>query len=859
MDTGRRRIKLLAIGWGFCLAWSGGMMGGAAAEALDEDLEPGIASRIEELVSAMTLEEKVGLLSGDPATHLDTLPNERLGIPALAMADGPHGIRLGEATCFPTGVAMGAAWDTGLLEEIGHALGREWRAKGRNVLLGPCINLHRVPFGGRNFESFSEDPYHTGRLAAAYVRGVQGEGVIAAVKHFAANNQEEDRRTLNAVVDERTLREVYLAPFEQAVEAGGAWCVMAAYNKVNGHYACENRHLLTEVLKEEWGFEGFVVSDWLAVHSTVPSALAGLDLEMPCTDYFGEPLLRAVHDGEVSVDVIDDKVRRILRAMMRSGIYDRSNERMAGSVRTASFEQPESSRGVPLDSPAHRALALRAARQSIVLLKNENGVLPLDHESLNTLAVIGPNGDTARLGGSGSSEVKPSYSVSPLEGILKEMLPDTKVLFEAGCGQDSTADFLIVPSANLSPLHGEGPGLNASYYANDALEGKPTIQRIDPAIDLVWVYDGPAPGMPVDGFAAVWEGYLTPDITGAHRIGVISDDVFSLFLDGELVVENKKGWNRQQVRSASMHLEAHRPYRVRLEYQEMGEFASIKMGWMRPDASSIESAVAAAEKADAAVVCVGLNAFFEGEGHDRTTLALPGEQEALVRAVAAVNPRTIVVMNNGTPFVPNDWMDVPPAIVEAWYPGQEGGRGLAEILLGEVNPSGKMPFTWPKRWEDCPAYGTYPGHDGEVRFTEGVYVGYRHFDKTRIEPRYPFGHGLSYTNFSYSRIQAAPQADGVEVRVHLKNTGKRAGAEIVQCYVQDAEAAIDQPIKALKAFARVVLEPGKSKTVQLSLPRSAFAYYDVQTQAWRVEPGVFRFLVGSSAQDIRQTAELWLE
>ncbi len=844
MNTHRNRRRITIGFSGFALVAACALTIGAAQEK--EEMEPykdrvqPVEKRVDDLLPRMTLEEKIRLLAGNV---MDTYPNERLGIPALSMADGPHGVRHGNATCFPTGVAMASTWDPALIQRVGEAMAREMLAKGRNVLLGPCININRVPHGGRNFESFSEDPYLAARMAVAYVKGVQGQGVVATAKHFAANNQEWERTTINVRVDERALREIYLPAFEAAVKEAGVWAVMASYNRLNGPYACANHHLLTEILKEEWGFKGIAMSDWGAVHGTVDTANAGLDLEMPRGDFFGPALLEAVKKGDVTEAVIDDKVRRILRVMFTFGLFDGPRPIDKDAVECA----------------AHRALAREVGAAGIVLLKNDGDLLPLDRSRIRSIAVIGPNADVARLGGGGSSEVVSTTSVSPLEGIRAKAGADVAVRFAPSCR--FPGDCPPIESTCLRPAAGsaETCGLTAQYFANRDLSGEPVLTRVDAAVDFDWGTGSPAPVVPSDDFSVRWTGKLIPRKSGPHVLAIVSDDGSRLCIDGKQVIDNW-GEHATQTASATLTLEAGREYDLLLEYFEAKGSAVIRLGWTPPQEDETASAVQAARESDVAVVFVGLTKQFEGEGMDKRNLDLPGPQAELISAVRQANPRTVVVLIHGSPVLMESWIEKVPAVLEAWYPGLEGGHAIADVLFGDVNPSGKLPVTLPKRWEDCPACGNYPGQDGAVDYAEGVFVGYRYFEFKKVEPRFPFGHGLSYSHFEISNVMVTPETvspgEPVRVTCTVRNAGKRAGAEVVQLYVRDMESSVKRPRMELKGFSKVNLAPGEARDVTFDLDARAFAFYQPDRKEWVVEPGEFAMLVGVSSRDIRQTARL---
>ena len=790
-------------------------------------------ARVADLLSRMTTDEKISLLAG---TGFDTVPLPRLGIPALRMTDGPAGIRTGPATSFPAGVALAASFDPALVEEVGAAIAREAKAQGKNVLLAPCVNIQRAPHAGRNFESFGEDPFLAARMSVAYTRGVQAEGVMAAVKHYAANNQERERHTIDVRVDERTLHEIYFPAFKAAVREGGAWSVMAAYNKVNGEYATENDYLLGDVLKKRWGFRGLVMSDWGAVKSTVPTLQKGLDLEMP-TGVFLNPdeIRKALAEGSVTKALIDDKVRRILRAMASLGLLDR-----AVPV------------GGALDTPAHRRLARDAARNSVVLLKNERNLLPLDANRLRSIAVIGPNAAVARLGGGGSAAVVPPYSVSPLEGIRRRV--GDKVRVEYAPGVVALEDTEPVPPESLRPPDGDASGLLGEYFTNVELAGTPAIRRVDPQVNFRWTTGAPAPDFPDDRFSTRWTGSIVAPADGRYSLSLSSNDGGRLYLDDKLLVDL---WadHATLTGAAVVELKAGEPRRIRIEHYESRGHADVRLGWRRIEEGTLRAAVEAARRADVAVVFAGLSDATETEALDRTDLGLPAGQDELITAVARANPKTVVILNSGGPVLPGDWLEGVPSLLQAFYLGQEGGTALAELLFGDSSPSGKLPATFPHRWEDSPAYGRYPGHDGVVSYTEALLVGYRWFDTRSVAPLFPFGHGLSYTRFEYSdlKLTRSRTAAGpaVTVEFELTNVGRRDSAEVAQVYVLDKESSLPRPLKELKGFSKVFLKASERKRLSVTLPPSAFSFYDPARGGWVAERGDFIIRVGGSSRDTR--------
>jgi beta-glucosidase len=800
-----------------------------------------IDARVEGLLRQLSLDEKIALLSG---TGFDSRPVERLKVGGLHMSDGPVGVRSGPSTAWPASISTAASFDPALVERIGGAIGRETKAKGKNVILGPCVNIHRVPHTGRNFESYGEDPYLASRMAVAYIRGVQKEGVVATVKHYALNNQEIERDAIDVQADERTIREIYLPHFEAAVKEAGVQAVMCSYNKLNGPWTCESPWLLTEVLKKEWGFRGLVMSDWGATHSVAPALNAGLDLEMPDGRFLNAGnVKKALAAGELKEAVIDEAVRRQLRVQAELGWLDKPLDKGA------------------LDTPEHRALDREAAGEGMVLLKNDGMVLPLDRARLKTIAVLGPNAAVARTGGGGSAYVDAKYSVSPLDGIKAKVGSTVKVEYAPGATFEG--DLKAVPSSALQPPAGrsEKQGLLGEYFDNEEWKGKPSLVRVDAAINADWGPGGPEGWNRVDHFSIRWTGTLTAPESGLYQLGTSSDDGSWLWLGGQLIVDNG-GIHGMSMKSKPVELKAGEPREIRIDMNEFGGGAGAILGWQKVEGDPIDVAVAKAKAADVALVFVGHTNSIETEGADRESLELPKNQVELVRAVAQANPRTVVVLNTGAPVLTDKWLGAVPALVETWFAGSETGNAVADVLFGDVNPGGRLPMTWPKRWEDAPAFGNYPGKDGKVAYAEGIFVGYRHYDTKKIEPQFAFGYGQSYTTFAYEGLEVAPVAGPprrVEVGFDVRNTGSRPGAEVAQIYVHDVASSVPRPEQGLKAFRRVVLKPGEKVRVRLTLDEAAFAFFDPAKKAWVVEPGEFEVRVGSSSRLIRFRERVTLE
>jgi len=805
---------------------------------------------VDKLLKKMTMDEKVSLLAGRDIWN--TVPIERLGIPSITMTDGPHGVRstapeagrkMGAVTAFPTGIAMGASWNPELVEEVGQALGEETRGMDCDILLGPCVNIVRDPRGGRNFETFSEDPYLTGRMAVAYINGVQSRGVGTSLKHFAANNYEEERHRASSKVDERTLREIYLVQFEMAVKEAQPWTVMCSYNRVNGVYASQHQHLLNEILKEEWGFKGAVVSDWAANHTIFESVQGGLDLEMPGPAKYYKLLGDAVHTWQIDEEVVDEAVRRVLRLVVLSGRMDKPLSK--GSVNT----------------PAHQKMARKLAEESITLLKNEGSLLPLG-KGVKSIAVIGPNAAEAVIEGGGSSRVPPLYRVSPLEALQKKLAGKTRIEYTVG-SDNVDKPFTVPPSWLPGGLHGE-------FYEAADFSGAPLEAR-DGFGSGFWWHIAWTP-LQIKPMAMRWTGSLTVPVDGSYKIALNHSGKVTLFLGGKAVLESitpKPGaGDITAAAETTQKLQAGKPYELRMDYvrypeQETVNYSlGIGMTFDAGNDSRLTQAVDLAKRCDVALVFAGYPEAFESEGRDRPSIKLMGGQDELIAAVAQANPRTVVVLNVGAP-VSMPWAEQVPAIVQAYYPGMENGNAVAAVLLGKVNPSGKLPVTFPVRLEDSPAYinASYPGCR-EVNYGEGIFVGYRYYDQKDVSPLFPFGHGLSYTNFTYSdlKVTRKVKAGGkVDVSLTVTNSGEAAGKEVVQLYISDRKSSLPRPPKELKGFAKVALEPGEAGKVAFTLDERALSYYDPHKKAWVAEPGEFDVLLGSSSRDIRVKAKVTLE
>jgi beta-glucosidase len=803
---------------------------------LYKDPSAPLEDRVNDLFGRLTSDEKLKLLGG---TGFTTQPIPRLGVPPMAMTDAGQGVRGGQdstrgpATAFPCGVAMAATWDTDLVGRIGQAIGDEAHNKGTGsqIELGPAINIHRSPLGGRNAEYFTEDPFLDARMAVAFVRGLQSTGVAACVKHYGCNNQETDRGDVNAVVGERALREIYLPGFKAAVQEGGVWAVMDAYNKVNGLHCSANPYLLKTILKDQWGFDGLVMSDWGAVHKT-DAVQAGNDLEMPKGDNMNVRALKAaLADGSVTRAAVDDSVHRILRTIIRTGLLD-------GPMR----QDP-----AQVNSAEHDDLARDAAEDGIVLLQNRRHLLPLDRERIKSIAVIGEPAVNMQVDALGSPKVQPPHVTQILDGI-KAQSGGAEVSFVPArlTGEPLPTSAVTVPGNE--GVH----GFRGEYFKNRNLEGPPALVRVDKSIDIEEP-NPPAPGFPTTDFSVRWTAKLAVPASGRYLLSFTGDDGFRVFLDGKRLIDQ---WVEQPATSTSaqVDLEAGKSYDLRIEYFQAGGDYVAQLNWTPPRNEPFAEAVAAAAKADVAIVCVSTMGN-DGEGQDRPSMDLPNNQDLLIRAVAAANKKTIVVLNTGGPITMKQWLGQVPAVIQAWYPGQEGGAALAAILFGEVNPSGKLPDTFAADRNDYPDAGNFPGENHEVHYAEGIYVGYRHFDKDGIKPLFPFGYGLSYTTFRYSKLRLSGDSlspgGSITASIEITNTGKRAGKEVAQLYIHDLHPRIDKPVRELKGFDKVALAPGESKTVDFTVTPRDLAYFDVPNEQWKADAGAYEIEIGASSRDIR--------
>ncbi len=807
---------------------------------------------IDSIIEELTLEEKIELLSGFDAWHTNSI--KRLNIPSIKMSDGPNGVR-GNGTsgkssaCFPCAISLGSTWNMGLINQVGVALGQEAKSKDVDVLLGPTINIHRHPLGGRHFESYSEDPFLTGMIATEYVKGVQSQDVAACLKHFVGNDTEYQRYAVSSNISERALREIYLLPFEMGVKDGDAKVVMSAYNKLNNIYCSSHKELLIDILKNEWGFDGYVVSDWGAAMETIENANGGLDLEMPGpAKNWGKELVNAVKNNQVNPEIIDDKVKRILNVIGFSKRFDNPG-----------FKEEKSN-----DNSQQRDLLRNAAQEGMVLLKNE-GLLPLD-SNIKSLGIIGPNAKKSQIIGGGSAHLMPYYESHPLDAFDKKMGDSIDIKYAKGCH-----------------THRYLPPFNESLINNDDKKDKGFLieyfDRSNNKNELIhsefgtggkfWVFEGFAKDIIAkqerpDIFVKFSCAYV-PNISGYHDFEIFAIGQSKLLIDGNLVVDN---WSETSPgdaffafgtspKRAGMDLAKGKEYQIEIHYKFEGNFPAIYIGCKVPDKINLfEQAKDIAKEVDKVVLLVGTNSDWETEGNDRSDLNLPGDQNKLIETVLEINPNTIIVLNTGSP-IRMPWIDKAKTVLQSWYPGQEFGNALVDVITGDANPSGKLPTSFPKNIEDTPAFSSYPGKDLQMNYEEELLVGYKWYERKNIKPLFPFGHGLSYTKFKYSNLKIIDMDDGgYQCEYDIKNVGDLPGSEISQCYVVTNVNNEIEPIKKLQGFNKVYLAPGEQKRIQIILSERSFSVWSTDNKDWIIQSGSHQILIGASSEDIQLSSKV---
>jgi beta-glucosidase len=806
--------------------------------------------KINETIAKMTLEEKIQLLSGSGMMASTGL--QRLGIPTFRMSDGPVGAHVPPpSTAYAAGIGLAASWDRDLAVEIGTQIGRDARSRGASFLLGPGVNIYRAPLNGRNFEYFGEDPFLAGETAVGYINGVQSQGVSATIKHFAANNSEYFRFTSDSVVSERALREIYLPAFEAAVRKAHVGSIMDSYNFLNGEHATQNYHLNVEIAKQQWGFDGVMMSDWTATHDGIAAANAGLDLEMPFGTYMNvQTLLPAVKAGRVKEGAIDDKIRRLLREGYRFGWI--GHDPLDTSI--------------PRYNQQGRVAALHGAEEGIVLLKNKGSLLPLDPAKVKTIAVIGPDAFPAIPTAGGSGQVQTYSEVSALKGISDRLGLTANVLYDRGVPKLSV---LALRSGFSQFADKFVRGLTVETFDNDKFAGTPVATRTERSANTgqssldnpdfaelinsvtademaTFMNAGGPPRFPR------WTGYYFARAAGKFVVFVENQGKYRLVVDGKALIDHSE---IPKFALAQREIEfAPGPHKVVLEVLSGPQFGegTIKVGIAPVDALVNPSAIELAKKADAVIVAVGYNPDIETEGADRE-FKLPPGQEELIEKIAAVNPNVIVTVTAGGSVDASRWVDQVAGLIQNWYPGQEGGTALAEVLFGDVNPSGRLPISWERKLEDNPSYAYYYPTPGTLKipYKDDVFVGYRGYEHNGVKPLFPFGYGLSYTSFKYSGIAIAPGAAPGEYQVSfdVTNNGGRAGADVAQVYVSEDKPQAPRPPQELKGFARVALNPGETKHVSVPLNARSFSWYDEKAAAWHADTGAFTIHVSRSSVD----------
>ena len=797
---------------------------------------------IKQLIEDLTLEEKVELLSGFDAWQTNKI--DRLGIPSIKMSDGPNGVRgdgnSGKSSaCFPCAISIGSSWNLNLINTLGEELASEAKLKDVDVLLGPTINIHRHPLGGRHFECFSEDPFLTGKIAIEYVKGVQSKNIAACLKHFVGNDTEFERYIVSSNIDARTLREIYLLPFEMAIKEANAKVVMSAYNKLNNIYCSSHKNLLIDILKDEWGFDGYVVSDWGAARDTAENAIGGLDLEMPGpARSWGKNLITAINDKAVPEDLINDKVKRILN--------------VASFCKR--FENPIRKPEMDNDSKLKRKLLKDAAQEGMVLLKNE-GILPLKKD-IKSIGIIGPNAEKAQIIGGGSATLVPYHESHPVSSFQNNFSEKTIVKSAKGCHT-----YRYLPEINKSLTKENGflvEYFNVTDNKNDFISSK--VLRGS----KFWIFEGFAKDIigtedRPDIFVKFSCTYV-PDISGEHAFEIFAIGKSKLIINNEEIIDN---WtdplpgdaffaHGSSSKRGASHLEKDKSYQIEIQYKFEGNFPAIYIGCQPPDKIDLlDEAVNVAKEVDEVILLVGTNSDWETEGNDRVDFNLPGEQNTLIEKVLEINPNAIIVLNTGSP-VDMPWVNKAKSILQSWYAGQEYGDALFEILTGLVNPSGKLPTTFPKRIKDTPAYSCYPGENLQMSYDEKLLIGYKWYDRKKIEPLFHFGHGLSYTNFEYSNLRISnSDKNNFTCSFNIENVGDISGFEISQCYISFMNCDEDEPIKKLQGFDKTYINSGEIKKIEICLDSKSFSTWDIKNHQWEIKKGVFNILIGSSSNDIK--------
>lgn len=790
---------------------------------------PDIDRKVDELLSQMTVEEKLAYIGGIDWMYTKNI--DRLGIHRMKMTDGPQGLGThGKSTAYPATVMLAATWNEELAYQYGRALGRDCRARGINILLGPAVNIYRAPLCGRNFEYMGEDPYLASRTAVGYIKGVQDQGVMATVKHFIANNSDYDRDHISNDMDERTMHEIYLPAFRAAVQEAEVGALMTSYNLVNGIYTTENPCLLKDIVRDKWGFNGLIMSDWGSTHYCIPAVKGGLDLEMAGGERMNpKDMAYYLKTGDVTMDMVDEKVRHILRVLIAFGFKDGT----------------KIDNSIPLDDPESAATALKVAQEGIVLLKNEKNILPIDPKSVKHIVVVGKNA-LGYVRGGGSGNVTPFHYVDMFDGIRE-------VGESYGIKVEYVDELDFMPEIMYTDDKLQKRGLRAEYFMNQHLEGKPVVERIEQKVNYSWSGGASIEKMPKERYSVRWSGVVCPIETAEYEFLAGGDDGYRMYINDELVVNE---WNVGGFRTSTIvkTMQAGVKYRVRFEYFQEGGGAAAHFTWKRRNEEK-DLFIEHLNKADVIVACFGHSSDSEAEGGDRSFFLPEADAQLIVRIAQCKKP-IVGVVNAGGNIGMQSWEPSLKGLLWSWYAGQEGGRAVTDVLFGRVNPSGKLPMTFEKKWEDNPAYNSYHDPDGDkhVKYTEGIFIGYRGYDKLKRDVQYPFGYGLSYTSFKLSDMTVSDQnVDGsIEISCKLTNIGKRDGAQVVQAYVGRSKSGIvDRPEKELKKFKKVFLKAGETTRITMILSQDAFTYYSTIDKQFVADPGVYNIMLGFSSRDIK--------
>ncbi|HCE42521.1 MAG TPA: hypothetical protein DET40_03115 [Lentisphaeria bacterium] len=795
-----------------------------------------VEQRVEKILKTLTLEEKIDLLGGmDKGTR--EIPGK---FPQIKFADGPVGVHWWRetSTTYPALIALAASWDKELSYKVGWALGRDCRAVGVHVLLAPGVNIYRSAFCGRNFEYLGEDPCLASKMVVPYIKGLQDMGVSATVKHFAVNNQEYSRHHVSSDADERTLREIYLPAFKAAVEEAGTGALMTAYNLVNGQHCSENDWLINKVLKGEWKFDGVAMSDWVSVYSVVGPANAGLDLEMPAGKYFNrEKLLPAIRGGLVTEECVNDKIRRLIRLSICFGWLDR----------------PQKLLDISMDDPEAAKVALEVSRRGTVLLKNQDRTLPININRIRKIAVVGYHAGNNVICGGGSAYTPPNHVVNLLDGIRKEAEGNVEIAYERGINPMRHRESFGM-SEFFSP---DGRmGLFAEYFNNSDFEGEPALKRLEDKISNYWGPAKPAENIQ-DNYSVRWTGEIRPRTEADYVFYLHSvDGIFRAWVDDEIVFDSNNQV-RSTLQRGLVHLKGGDSHKIRVEYVQSPGWNIFGFGWESNDLVRIEyeRAMSIVKNADLVILSTGYTNETEGEGHDRK-FSLPDDEIRLINDVTARNSNVVAVLYAGGNVEMESWIDKVKSLLYVWYPGQEGGTAVSEILFGKVNPSGKLPATFERKAEDRSSFKCYndDDKDNRIQMADGVMAGYRHFDSRKVKPLFPFGFGLSYTSFKYENFKMSSarmkSAGKITVSFDIRNTGELAGTESCQLYIGDVEASHVRPVKELKDFAKVELQPDEKKRVKFEISSAMLKYFNPDLGKWVAEPGEFKAYVGASCEEI---------